>query len=396
MYAYLAILALFVFAYGLFSGYLEKTVVSGPMLYVLFGLGLGVAGLGLEPINIKGEALKDLAELTLALVLFTDASNADLKALRKAYTLPRRLLAVGLPLTILLGFAFAALLFNGLSLIEAALLATMLAPTDAALGKAVVTNEAVPVEIRDGLNVESGLNDGICVPILFIFLALAVDESAHRHLLGLALEHVAEAVGIGLGVGVAVSCLGVLAIKACSGLGFIDKIWNQLLIAALAMGSFALAQVLQGSGFIAAFVGGLCFNHLAGRFKEELLPAAEGWGDALALVTWVVFGYVVILKVRDDLTWPILAYAVLSLTLVRMLPVYFALSGLGLSRGTKLFVGWFGPRGLASVVFAVLVYDADLPGGKTMVATVAATIILSILFHGLTANPLVRRLERWN
>ena len=195
MYADLAILAAFVFIYSLVSGGLEKTPLNGALVFAAFGLVLGPLGFGFLNLNLDAEGLSTLAEFTLALVLFTDASNANLRELKHSFRIPQRLLLVGLPLTILLGFAAGYLLFDGLTLIEIAIVATMLAPTDAALGKAVVTNEAVPDNIREGLNVESGLNDGICVPILLIFLALATNTGVEGGVSALALEFVSKAIG---------------------------------------------------------------------------------------------------------------------------------------------------------------------------------------------------------
>ena len=200
MYENLAILAAFVFLYSLLSGGLERTPVSGAIVFVVFGLVFGPLGLGLLNLKVDAEGLSTLAELTLALVLFTDAANANLGELKHSFRIPQRLLLIGLPLTILLGFGTGVLLFDGMTLFEIAILATMLAPTDAALGKAVVTNEDVPSNIREGLNVESGLNDGICVPILFVFLALATNAGVEGGTSMLALKLVAQAIGIGVAV----------------------------------------------------------------------------------------------------------------------------------------------------------------------------------------------------
>jgi NhaP-type Na+/H+ or K+/H+ antiporter len=312
--------------------------------------------------------------------------------LRRNLGLPERLLLLGLPLTVVLGLAAALLLFPGLGLVAAALLATMLAPTDAALGKAVVANTAVPAPIREALNVESGLNDGICVPLLLALLATSAEEAQAGISVGLVARHFAEALGIGAAVGLALAWLAAAAMRLSVVRGWLDDTWRQLPVIALALTSFALAQALGGSGFIACFVGGLLAGALARRRKHEELLAAEGAGDLLSLLTWVVFGALVVGQGLDRLSWPVIAYAVLSLTLIRMLPVWLALAGTKLRPAEKLFVGWFGPRGLASVVFAVLVLDADVPGSETLIATVACTVVLSILLHGLSANPLAARL----
>ena len=387
MYADLALLGLFVFIYSVIAGGVERTPITGPIVFTAFGLALGPVGLGWLQLEVDHEGLRTLAELTLALVLFTDAANADLSVLGKSWRIPERLLGIGLPLTIVLGFAVGVLLFPELGWLEIAILATMLAPTDAALGKAVVTNASVSADVREGLNVESGLNDGICVPILLALLALATGVEQYRP--GFSLGFFAEAIGIGVAVGVAVTLAASWLLRVCARHGWITETWQQLPVAALALSCFALAQWLGGSGFIAAFAGGLLFGALAKREKHALLLAAEGTGDTLALVTWVAFGAGVVGQTMGYFSGSVLLYAVLSLTLIRMLPVYLSLRGLPLRPDAKLFIGWFGPRGLASIVFGILVFTADLPGGDTLTVTVVCTILLSILLHGLTANPLV-------
>jgi len=389
MYENLAILAVFVFLYSIASGGLERTPINGALVFTAFGLALGPLGLGLLSLNVDKEGLRTLAELTLALVLFTDAANANLGVLKQSFHIPQRLLLIGLPLTILLGFGFGVLLFDGLTLFEAAILATMLAPTDAALGKAVVTNAAVPSSIREGLNVESGLNDGICVPILFVFLALAADTGAGGGTPLLALQLVAEEIGIGLAVGAGFTLLGAWLIRHFAERGWITETWQQLPVVALAVACFTVAQLLGGSGFIACFAGGLLFGAIEKKHKERLLLAAEGTGDTLALITWVVFGAGVVGQVAGSFSWEVVLYALLSLTVVRMLPVFLTLAGMGIRADEKLFMGWFGPRGLASIVFGVIVLNEHLPGGGTIAMTVVCTIVLSVMAHGLSANPLV-------
>jgi NhaP-type Na+/H+ or K+/H+ antiporter len=387
VYQDLAILALFVLVYSSIAGRVERTWISGPIVFTLFGLIIGPVALNLLSFKADGETIRTLAELTLALVLFTDAASADMGVLRRTEALPIRLLLIGLPLTILLGFGVGVLLFKQLSLVEIALLATMLAPTDAALGKAVVTNEAVPDAVRQGLNVESGLNDGICVPILFVFLALATGKAGEGGPWQLAMKLVAEEIGIGLAVGLALTAMAALLLKFAKGQKWLTNTWIQIPVVALAFGCFAVAQFLGGSGFIAAFSGGLLFGALAKQHREEFLLAAEGTGDTLALITWVIFGSAVVGQAVSYFSWLDLLYAVLSLTVIRMLPVFLSLTGMGVSTEGKFFMGWFGPRGLASIVFGVIVVNAHLPNSGPIAMTVACTIILSILGHGITANP---------
>jgi NhaP-type Na+/H+ or K+/H+ antiporter len=392
MYQNLAIVFLFVLAYSLVAGRLERTPVNGAVVYVAFGVLFGPIGLGLLDLNIEREGIRLLAEMTLALVLFADASNANLDVVRRNIRLPGRMLLLGLPFAILLGFGFGVLLFPGLGLLEVAILATMLAPTDAALGKAVISNPVVPAPVREGLNVESGLNDGICVPILLTFLALATVEGGGKDASELALTHVAEEIGIGLVIGVGLTVVASWVLKRALQRSWLQGAWLGVPIAALAFSCFTLAQFSGGSGFIACFAGGLVFSILAPKQKHELLERAEGMGEALSLATWVAFGAAVVLQQHpESVDWHVVLYAVLSLTVVRMVPIYLSLMGLGMRPSAKLFVGWFGPRGLASIVFLAIVMEDNLPGNDTMVATVMTTVVLSIVAHGLSANPLAAR-----
>jgi NhaP-type Na+/H+ or K+/H+ antiporter len=388
MYQNLAVLAVFVYVYSILAGKLERLPIGGPILWVAFGLLVGPVGLGFLVLDIDAEGLLRLAEITLAVILFTDAANADLKELGRSLHIPRRLLLIGLPLTILAGFGTGYLLFAGIGLFELAILSTMLAPTDAALGKAVVSNKAVPSDVREGLNVESGLNDGICVPVLFVFLELAAGAAGEGSTTGLVVGHLVEELGIGLAVGLGLTAIGAWIFRFAAIREWVSDHWAQIPVIMLALASFAIAQSLGGSGFIAAFTGGLLFGSMAKTRKHDLLRAAEATGDTLSLFTWVVFGAAVVGPALGLFTWPVLVYAILSLTLVRMVPVFLSLIGLGMRNDAKLFIGWFGPRGLASIVFAVIVVGAQLPGGETLTLTVVATVLLSVIGHGLTAQPL--------
>jgi NhaP-type Na+/H+ or K+/H+ antiporter len=383
-YANLAVLAGFVFAYGAIANRLAKTVLSGAIVFAGFGLLCGPSGLNILRLSINTELLRVLAELTLALVLFTDAAAADLRVLKLSIGLPERLLLIGLPLTIVLGMATGMLVFPGLGLLELGVLATMLAPTDAALGKPVVTNPAVPEKIRETLNVESGLNDGICVPVLYIFLALVADQRTP----GMALRLILEEIGIGAVVGAGLVLMGAGVLRSSVARNWVAQTWLPIPIVALAVTCFATAQALGGSGFIASFVGGLAFGATVSRHKERLLWAAEGTGAVFSLLTWVIFGATVVGHAFGRLDWRVLCYAVLSLTLVRIAPVLLSLLGTGLRMESKLFIGWFGPRGLASVVFIIIVLGQNVPGRETLAVTVVCTVVLSILAHGLTARPL--------
>ena len=386
MYGNIAVLAAFAFVYSAFAKRIEQRWLSGPIVFTLFGFLFGSQGLGVLTLDISGEGLKSLAELTLAVVLFNDAANANLGALWSGRRIPRQMLGVGLPLTILLGFGVGYVLFDDLSLFEIAMLATMLAATDAALGKPVLNNKAVPERLREGLNVESGLNDGICVPILFLFIELAASTETKGGGVALAIHLIIEEVGIGLAVAIGIAAIAGWILNVSLKNNWLTVAWQQITVLALSVSCFCSAQALGGSGFIAAFVGGLIFGKVVQEKKHDLLQASEGIGDAFALVTWVVFGGVVLGQSGDYLNWSIILYSVLSLTVVRMLPVFLSLAGTGESIQNKLFLGWFGPRGLASIVFIIIVLDEHFPGGETMATVVVYTVTLSIFAHGLSAN----------
>ncbi len=391
MYQNAAVLAAFLLIYSAVAGRVERSWISGPMVFTAIGFILGPDGLRVLRLDIGGGGLRTLAELTLAMVLFTDAANADFTVVRRNLGLPERLLLIGLPLTILLGFLAAAIVFRSLDILEMALLATLLAPTDAALGKPVVTSQAVPPVMREALNLESGLNDGICVPIVVLLLGLAVGTQIEGDKTVHAARIVVEAIGIGAAVGLALTWFSTRMLRFTEERGWISEHWAEIPIVALAAACFAVAQAVGGSGFIACFVGGLLLSGLRERHKEEeLLRGAESAGETLALVTWVVFGAIVVAKLFDRVTWLALLYAVLSLTVIRMLPVFLCLIGSRTSKADKLFIGWFGPRGLATIVFAVLVFDEKLPGNDTIMLAAGWTVLLSVIAHGVTASPLVK------
>ena len=392
MYENAAMLAVFLLLYSAIAGRIERSLISGPIVFTAAGFILGADVLGVLHIHIDGEGLRLLAELTLAMVLFTDAANSDFTIVKRNLGLPERLLLLGLPMTIVLGFLVTAVVFPQLEILEMALLAAMLAPTDAALGKPVVTNPTVPAVMREALNLESGLNDGICVPIVVLLLGLAVGTQIEGGTVAHVARVVVEAIGIGLFVGLALTWLTTVMLRFAEGRGWISEHWVEIPIVALAAACFAAAQALGGSGFIACFVGGLLLSGLGARHKQELLRGAEHMGEALALLTWVIFGGIVVARMIDRLTWSALLYAILSLTVIRMLPVFLCLIGTKTSVAEKLFIGWFGPRGLATIVFAVLVLDEKLPGNDTIMLAAGWTVLLSVIAHGVTANPLVRRM----
>lgn len=395
IYQNLAVLAAFLLIYSLIAGRFESRLINGPLLFLLMGWLLGSGGLGLLSLSINSNGIKLLAELTLVIVLFSDAANTNWQVLAANRALPMRLLLIGLPLTLIGGTLFGLWLYPDLPLLEMAILSTILAPTDAALGKAVVSNPAVPAPIREGLNQESGLNDGICVPVLLLLLALIAPTEQHAGTGMLAVTLLLEEIGIGLLVALVLASLTIRLLKTSYLNGWQLPLWRQLTMPGLALLCFALAQTLGGSGFIAAFVGGLLIGHRLGEHKHAYMDSCEGYGDLLSVVIWMVFGATLMPMLPELLHWQYWLYAAASITLLRMLPVWLSLLGTGLKPELKLFIGWFGPRGLASIVFAVMVlqHEPALLGQKPIIATVLCTIVLSVILHGISANPWVRRFK---
>jgi len=391
----LVVLALLVLAYAAVSRRLSGTAVTAAMVFVAGGILASDEVLGWLDPTIGSDTVRWIAEATLAVVLFSDASRIDLAVFRREYVVPLRLLAIGLPLTIVAGTLAGVSLLGELVLIEAILLAIVLAPTDAALGQAVVTDPRVPSRVRQGLNVESGLNDGICVPLLLIAIAVAEAEAGVIGN-GAAARLVLEEIGYGCVGGVVAGLAAAFVVRVGVPRRLVDPIWLQVVPVAGAALAYGLAVWMHGSGFIAAFVGGAVFGGLRREIGGEVSLFLEEAGGLLGAVTFILFGAVMLVPVLDDLSGAVLLYALLSLTLIRMVPVALAMLGSGARRPTVAFLGWFGPRGLASIVFAViLVEEADLANESVLLNTIFLTIGLSVLLHGLTAAPLAARYASW-
>lgn len=391
----ITLIAGFVLAYALVSRRLETTLLTGPMVFVGFGLLIGAGGLDLTEIGMDEAAVRTLAEATLVLLLFTDAIRIDLRRLRDQVDLPARLLGIGLPLTVVLGTLAALVLFPDLALWEAALLAAILSPTDAALGRAVVANPRVPVRIRQALNVESGLNDGIMLPVITLFLALAA-AGVDLETPGFWTEFVAKQIGFGVAAGVAAGYGGGWLIREFAGRGWMDGAFRQLATLAIGVGSFALAEAVHGNGFVAAFVAGLAFGAAAREHCDGVYDFAEDEGQLLALLTFLFFGTSLAGPAISRLTVEIALYAALSLTVIRMVPVALSLAGAGLKLPTVGYIGWFGPRGLASILFGLFILEgAELPVAEELFLTVIWTVVLSVTLHGVTSVWLSERYASW-
>jgi NhaP-type Na+/H+ or K+/H+ antiporter len=391
----LAVIAGLVVAFAAVSARLRRGVITPAIFFVSTGLLAGSEVLGWIDLPLESEPVRLLAEATLALILFADASRIELGALRREYAVPARLLGIGLPLTIVLGALLAAGILDELTIAEAVVVAIVLAPTDAALGQAVVTDARLPSRIRQGLNVESGLNDGICVPLLFIALAVAeAEEGAISDVHAVAL--VFEEIGYGILGGVIAGVVGATLVRCSTRRGLIEPAWLQILTVGAAALAYGLAAPLGGSGFIAAFVGGFVFGALRRNSGGEVTYLLDETGELLNGTTFIVFGALILGPVLAGLTWEAALYGVLSLTVIRMLPVAVAMIGTRARPPTLAYLGWFGPRGLASIVFAVIIVeDAELPHAEPILLAAFFAIGLSVFAHGISAQPLTDRYTRW-
>ncbi len=410
-----AAMAATVAVWSLVSARFERWNVSAPMFFVMLGLLLANEPLELIDIGLGSEGVRTMAELTLAVVLFGDAAGVRVRDLRHDAGLPSRLLLIGLPITIVAGTIAARLALPDLSWWVCAVIGAAVAPTDAALGAAIIEDRRIPGRIRRLLNVESGLNDGIATPFVNVFIVAAVAGTAFERGTG------AEAAGellLGAVGGVVVGGGGAWLVSRARAAAFTHTREATIATISLALLSFAALVELGGNGFVAAFVAGLAFGkvwrsamaaadassceagggdtHLEGARsglpgEAEVLEFTHRSSALMSWVVWFLFGAVMV-PVLADATWHDWLFAAAALTVVRMVPVALALVGSGLDRATVLVVGWFGPRGLASVVFALLALASlDPSDGRRTVAAITATVLASVVAHGVSAGPISRR-----
>jgi len=383
---FIAIFVSTVFLYSLVSRRLESTVITAPIVFTLAGMLLYRLPPAFTDPELKRQGLLLVAEIGLVMTLFTDAAHINFKNLTASGSLPTRLLTTGMLLTIVLGAAGAMLVFPELSWFEAGILAAILAPTDAGLGTVIVNSPYVPTRIRQALNIEAGLNDGLSVPFLMCFIAMALQSTeGAASVLG---RFVGEQIGYGSLIGIGIGAVGGWLLAQANRKQWMAAPMQQLGLVAIPLLCVLASEASGASMFIAAYVAGFAVQFGfadAGRHSVEF---TETWGQLFDFFVFFLFGLFVA-RSWTQFEYTHLLYAGLSLTLVRMLPVAIALAGTGLSRSTILFMGWFGPRGLASIVLGLVYLErqANLPAESTIRLTVMATVLLSIFGHGLSALP---------
>ena len=383
--------ALLTFIFGLFSRLSERSPITAPMVFVTVGLMVSPFSIDVLKAGINAPLVRIIAEVTLVLVLFIDASTINLRALIREKGLPFRLLFIGLPLTMVLGFVCAVLLFPNINLWAIALMAFILSPTDAALGQAVVTSPVVPENIKQTINVESGLNDGIALPPILVCIAAlsatAAEQTGTQYWIGFTMKQFL----FGPILGGLVGWLGGALVDRASRSGWMNSTFQRLTAGSLAVLAYALAEVFHGNGFIAAFFGGLMLGAHTPVVRERIQEFGEAEGQQLELFVFLLFGLILVPKVAgywDGRAW---LYAILSLTVIRMLPVALSLIGTRLRWPSVAFIGWFGPRGIASILYLIIVFiTIGYTGYEQMMAIVVLTVLLSIFLHGVTAVPLSR------
>lgn len=385
----IALMALLLLCYGLFSKLADRSVITAPMFFVFIGILINLLPFEILQAGAKAPAVKILTELTLVLVLFVDASTLDREKLKAERALPIRLLCIGLPVTMIVGALIAIPIFPGEPHWNLLLMALILSPTDAALGQAVVTSNLVPLKIRQTINVESGLNDGLALPpILICFAFLSGKTSGEAGTVSFWLLFVLKQFIFGPALGGLVGWVGGVLVEKASKIGWMNHTFQQLASVSLAILAYSLAESFHGNGFIAAFFAGLMLGARTIEIRERIREFSEAESHAMVLFIFLLFGMILVPVSYPLWDWHTIVYAILSLTFIRMVPVAVSLIGSGLSQPSVWFIAWFGPRGIASVLYLLmLVLQLGTKGYENIIAVITLTVLLSVILHGATAVP---------
>jgi NhaP-type Na+/H+ or K+/H+ antiporter len=388
-YPIFIMVAVLILGYGIFSKLAEKSVVTAPMVFVAVGIIARLITGNDVGIAVNGPLVKILAELTLIIILFIDASTINLRELMSERKLPIRLLMVGLPLTMLSGALIARPLFPDMNIWLLLLMAFILSPTDAALGQAVVSSKFVPERIRQTINVESGLNDGIALPPILICIAALAEHNTHGSGFSYWSLFTLKQFIYGPVIGGLVGWIGGRIVERASRRDWMNTTFQRLTSVAFAILAFSLAESVHGNGFIAAYFAGLLLGTSSHEIRERIHEFGEAESQALVLVIFLLFGFILVPLAYQFWDWRAWTYALLSLTAIRMIPVALSLRGTGLTPGSVAFIGWFGPRGIASILYLLLVsLEVGRSGLEQMMSVIILTILLSVYLHGISANPL--------
>ena len=384
------IISVLILGLGAISEKLKMSMITAPMICVIFGYICGPAMLGVIPagMDIGAPITHVILEITLLIILFSDASRIRLPGMWTQEKVTMRLLTTGMGLTVIFGMLVAVLLFPHLGFFRAALLGALLTPTDIALGQAVVHTPYIPEKWKRALRLESGLNDGFMLPVI-LFLSICDSIWTGFQYTGFWFWYFISQFGGGIFVGLAVGYLGYYVL--C--LGCVEKrmsnIFEQLSGIALALLAYSLSIVIGGNGFLSAFVAGLTLANIGTDIPMRFVDFTEAQSQFFSLITFLIFGALIVPSALDQLSWEVLLYAVLSLTVIRMIPVAIALRGLKLNWPTVSLLGWFGPRGIVSILFGLLVLETfTIAAREEIFHVVATTVLLSVFVHGITTIPI--------
>jgi sodium/hydrogen antiporter len=369
------------------SGVTRRTVLSISVLAVSAGIALAAADV--VSVNARDPGLFEIVELALILTLFSDGMFVERELLGRHWGPPARALAVAMPVTMGLLALGAHLVFPDLSWAEAFLLAAILSPTDPVVTSAVVTAQRVPAMIRHTLNLESGLNDGLALPFVLFFLVLATTGGdAGRE----AVELLGEA-AVGAAIGIALGVIGGRLHNRLPGGGLTAR-YEGIYAVGFGLAAFGLADVTFGNGLIAAFVAGIALAREEHEVPESFVAFAENVSSIFAVITFFLFGALIVATGYEGSVWALVVFIPFALLIARPVAVMAALVGTKLPRAQKLFVAWFGPKGVASMLFALLVLDRAVAEGSLVFDVAAFVILASILAHGLTDTVGARWIER--
>ncbi len=379
--------AIIILFFGIFSKVAERSFITAPMVFVTIGVLLGPLGFSWLHIEVAETSIQFLAEVTLIIILFVDASLIKLSNIKQRLQgLPTRLLLLGLPLTMLFGTIIALGFYPEIDIWLLIMLALILSPTDAALGQAVVKSTSVPDTIRDSISAESGLNDGIALPPIFICLAVIASGLGHLSPEIHWLHFISLQLTLGPLIGSAVGYFGGKLIEYAYQRDYMDTVFQRLTCLSLAILAFAFAEFFEGNGFIAAFCAGLFLGVDNLKVRERIQEFGETEGQLLTLFVFVILGLIIIPKYYPFWDLTALIYALLSLTIIRIIPVFICLIGSGLNNYSKFFIAWFGPRGVASILYLLVAIDhIGETGHERILAVIVLTVLLSIFAHGMTA-----------
>lgn len=388
--------ATLIFCYGLVSRLAERSPITAPMVFAAIGILASPLGIGILSVKVDAALVGVIAWITLVLILFVDASSLSVLSLIRERRLPMRLLLIGLPLTMLFGGIAGFMIFQDMQIWVVLLMAFILSPTDAALGQAVVTNPAIPERIRRAIHVESGLNDGMALPPVLICIAALSEAGAGNAGTNYWINFTVKQLILGPLAGVFVGWLGGLLVDKASRAGWMNETYQRLSSASLAIIAYTAAELMHGNGFMAAFFSGLAWGARTSPVRDSIHEYAAAEGHQLALFIFLMLGLILIPATMPY--WDIRAwiYAVLSLTVIRMIPVAISLIGSKLDRASVSFIGWFGPRGIASLLYLLIVVARiGTSGYEYMLSVIALTVLLSIFLHGLSAVPLAHIYGRY-